>query len=278
MRWPGFRKVRRQVCKRIDRRIGELGLSDTASYRDYLEQRPDEWRVLDPLCRITISRFYRDKAVFRFLEQDVLPALARTTGERGEHELRCWSIGCASGEEPYTLALLWDAVILPAFPKTRLSITATDADPAMIERAEAGCYGTGSLKELPREWMDAGFEKPGNRYCVRENVREIVGFAVQDVRDTLPGGSFHLILCRNLVFTYFDEELQRQVLASIRERLLPGGALVVGIHESLPQGAAGFTPWSQKLGVYSLSEKQQTAGGDGEDGHDRADPLEPQVE
>src|SRR5438477_9810042 len=102
MRWDGFRKVRRQVCRRIERRSRELGLTDLAAYRDYLERRPDEWARLDALCRVTISRFYRDRETFAALEQEVLPALAR-----GGAEIEVWSAGCASGEEPYTLALLW---------------------------------------------------------------------------------------------------------------------------------------------------------------------------
>jgi chemotaxis protein methyltransferase CheR len=67
LRWPGFRKVRRQVCKRITRRIRELGLADVTTYRERLESVPEEWPELDALCRITISRFYRDRAVFDHL-------------------------------------------------------------------------------------------------------------------------------------------------------------------------------------------------------------------
>ena len=77
MRWPGFRKVRRQVCKRIDRRLRELGLPDLAAYRIRLGQDSTEWKFLDGACRITISRFYRDRGVFDALGANVLPALAR---------------------------------------------------------------------------------------------------------------------------------------------------------------------------------------------------------
>jgi hypothetical protein len=76
MRWPGFRKVRRQVCKRINRRIMELRLNDVESYRGYLQIHPDEWIYLDSLCRISISRFYRDKSVFDCIGDKVFPALA----------------------------------------------------------------------------------------------------------------------------------------------------------------------------------------------------------
>ena len=82
MRWPGFRKVRRQVCKRVDRRLRRLGLVGVAAYRAYLDDHPDEWSELDQLCRIPISRFYRDRGVFDLLRDDVLPSLAADTRAR----------------------------------------------------------------------------------------------------------------------------------------------------------------------------------------------------
>ena len=104
MRWPGFRKVRKQVCKRLGRRLKELGLVDTDAYRQYLVQQPEEWLILDRLCRVVVTRFYRDKRVFETLVEEVLPELATTALAAGDKTLRCWSIGSASGEEPYTLA------------------------------------------------------------------------------------------------------------------------------------------------------------------------------
>src|SRR5687767_6728995 len=101
MRWEGFRRVRRQVCRRIERRRRELGLDGLPAYRLYLEQHPDEWPVLDSLCRVTISRFYRDRGVFAFLEGEVLPAVAQGAVRDGRQALEAWSAGCASGEEPY---------------------------------------------------------------------------------------------------------------------------------------------------------------------------------
>jgi chemotaxis protein methyltransferase CheR len=93
LRWAGFRKVRGQVRKRIHRRLRELGLPDLAAYRAHLEREPDEWAQLAAMCRITISRFWRDRGVFDWLTGR-LPELA-TTGR-----LRAWSAGCAGGRAP----------------------------------------------------------------------------------------------------------------------------------------------------------------------------------
>jgi len=128
LRWAGFRKVRKQVCRRLARRINELGLPAVSAYRAYLDTHPEEWTIVDAFCPITISRFYRDRATFQALERDVMPALATAALARGDPTFRCWSIGCASGEEPYTVAMLWMLRLRHRFP-CRLQIIATDIDP-----------------------------------------------------------------------------------------------------------------------------------------------------
>lgn len=250
MQWRGFRKVRGQVCKRITARLRELELPDVEAYRSYVESNGDEWAVLDSFCRITISHFYRDREVFRFLGQEVIPELSGAALAQGDKELRCWSIGCASGEEPYTLALIWDLAVVRLFPSLKIRILATDADPVMIERAEDGCYAMSSLKDLPQEWTTLAFARQGDRYCIRAEERGKVAFLVQDIRKSAPEDRFSIILCRNLVFTYFDETLQRELLARLQGKLFAGGALVIGIHESLPTWSEGFAAWPGCPGVY----------------------------
>lgn len=255
LRWPGFRKVRRQVCRRIDRRLGELGLASGAAYRGYLEAHPEEWPQLDALCRVTISRFFRERAVFEALGERVLPELAADAAPRGV--LRAWSAGCASGEEPYTLAAIWEHAVRPAFPGVELRILATDVDGAVLRRARAAVYGESSLRGVPLEWRRRAFTRRGERYRVRPRLRELVTSAAHDVRDPPPDGPFGLALCRNLAFTYFDEARQREVAEHLARALRPGGALVVGAHESLPEGAVGFAPWLESLGVYRREDERQ---------------------
>jgi chemotaxis protein methyltransferase CheR len=206
--------------------------------------------VLDGFCRIGISRFYRDRSVFQFLEWEVLPRLAQLAGSDGESEIRCWSVGCARGEEPYTLAIVWRHGVAAQFPALGLTIVATDADAHAIRRAERGCYSAGSLKELPVEWRTAAFAARGDELCLKDEYRRHVTFLVQDIREGAPQGMFHFVLCRNLVFTYFDEALQGKTLQKLSEKLAPGGALLIGRLESLPAGSGGIEPWSRRLGVY----------------------------
>jgi chemotaxis protein methyltransferase CheR len=250
MRWPGFRKVRKQVCKRIDRRLKSLELSDIASYRTFLETHPSEWTVLDGFCRITISRFYRDRMVFERLRHVVLPNLAAAVLERGEDRLRCWSIGSASGEEAYTLNLIFYLELSARFPALNFHVVATDADEYLLERARTACYQSGSLRDLPSEWRESAFTKAGELYCLKDPFKTGIDFRQQDIRTTQPDESFHLILCRNLVFTYYEEELQQQILTRIISRLKSNGGFVIGKKEQLPGNSPNLIPWERKLGIY----------------------------
>jgi len=256
MRWRGFRKVRRQVRKRIVKRMAQLGLGDLAAYRDRLETHIDEWTILDSFCRISISRFYRDKAVYRHLGDRVIPTLAATALDRDNRRLRCWSIGCASGEEPYTLAIIWSRQLAAQFPRLDFQILATDADEAMLGRAARAEYPHTAVKDLPDEWIGSCFRHEGPVFHLLPELRSRVHFLRQDIRHQTPvdeGGepmTFHLVLCRNSVFTYFDEPTQQQVLGRIEEHIIAGGMLVIGKSEVLPVGDRSLACFQSNLKVF----------------------------
>lgn len=246
MRWAGFRKVRRQVCKRISRRIAVLGLDGAGAYRAYVDSHDEEWTTLDSLCRVTISRFYRDRGVFDALRSRVLPALVRAAAAGGRDRLRCWSAGCASGEEPYTLAIIWWHDRLPV----ALDVEATDADETLLERARVGRYAHSTLKDLPVELREWAFQRGVADYEIKESIRRGVHFSHRDIRTGPPPGHYDLILCRNLAFVYYNAHAQEAVLQSFRRVLLAGGVVVIGAHERLPGPAPGFEPFEGIPGVY----------------------------
>lgn len=258
-RWKGFRKVRTQVCKRIERRFRELRLNDLSEYKKYLEEQSQEWEVLDSLCFATISRFYRDRKVFQTLQNRVLPALAQQVAAQEEGEVRCWSVGCASGEEPYTLQIIWELFAQPqSKKKLAFRIIATDTDPKVLERTKMGCYPKGSLRELQEELgvdlIEKAFIETEKGLFLRENFKENVEFIKQDIRKVLPESTFHLILCRNLVFTYFEEDLQHAILHKIMEKLLPQGVLVIGSQESLPKGFPNIIPFADSPSLFQKKD------------------------
>jgi chemotaxis protein methyltransferase CheR len=249
MRWGGFRKVRSQVCKRISRRLDDLGLDDLEAYRSYLDSHDEEWNTLGSLCRVTISRFYRDRGMFEKLRSLLLPSIVEITAARGKYRVRCWSAGCASGEEPYTLAIMCDR-----YENTRMSfeIVATDADARMLARARAGRYNRSSLKDLPDELREKAFTIEDGKYAIKDRFKRAVEFQLRDIRDEPPPGFFDIIFCRNLAFTYYDGPGQEAVLDVIRRALVPGGFLVIGVHERLPSSGVGFRLFGGFTCVYQF--------------------------
>jgi len=250
LHWPGFRRVRGIVCKRVARRLRALGLADLDAYRALLERAPAEWSALEALCAIPVSRFWRDRAVFAALEHAVLPALAQTALAAGRDTLECWSAGCAGGEEPYSLSLLWQARLAQRFPELELRVLATDVDAAQLARAALGCYRGSSLKELPPELRTSAFERSGELLCLRPAFRAGVDFACRDIRGEPPKRIFDVVLCRNVVLTYFEPGLRQEVMQRIIGCLRPGGALVVGLHEAPPAGLATLAPWQELRAIW----------------------------
>ena len=227
-----------------------LSCPDVATYRLYLDEHPEEWARLDACCRITVTRFYRDKRVFQTLMDDILPELARSALARSARTLRVWSAGCASGEEPYTLAIGWQLQLAQRFPGLALDILATDADDGLLSRASEACYAWSAVRNLPSAWRSEAFQVHDGRYCLRPAFRTAVRFRCHDLRTPLHEDGFDLICCRNLAFTYFDHDLQLRVAHALHDRLLPGGVLVLGVHERLPEGGPDFSVISERLGLY----------------------------
>lgn len=254
LKWSGYRKVRRTVCKRIRRRMRMLGLLELAAYGRLLDESPEELARFDAYCRIPISRFFRDRGVFEALGATLLPHLAHRVAARGERAVRCWSAGCASGEEVFSLRLLWDLSPDPAYLKMRLIILGTDADEIMLRRAELACYSPGSFRDTPDDMVERAFEATGGLLCLRPAFRHDIEFRREDIRERQPDGPFDLIVCRNLVFTYFADDLQRRTLRQLAQRLLPGGLLMLGTHERLPTPAEAFVRTSDALPIWCKSE------------------------
>lgn len=260
MRWAGFRKVRNQVCKRLQRRIDQLQLKDLHAYRSYFDEHVEEWPELDKLCQITISRFYRDKMVFAFLEEQVFPKLLQTIKQRQETELRIWCAGSGAGEEPYTLALLWVMLFQSQYPAIKLSIVGTEINPEMIKRAQRACYPYSAIKNLPATWREAAFEESDDQFCLCAEYQRNIEFRCQDLRQKSATNEdksqFHLICCRNLAFTYFDEPVQEEIIKRLHDSLVDGGVLMIGVHEEPPSDCSIFKALSKRLGIYQKADRQ----------------------
>jgi chemotaxis protein methyltransferase CheR len=254
--WPGFRKVSKQVIRRMGRRVEELGLDGPLAYEEYLLGHPEEVPRMEEMLRITISCFWRDRSLWETLGDKLLPGMAREASERGADALRSLSAGCCSGEEPYTLRILWDLQVLPGLEhKLPLRITALDSSPEMLVRARKALYTYSSTRHLPPALRERAFTRARDMYQLRQEFREGVEFMRHDLRETPAAGPFDIILCRNLVLTYFSGELQAEVISGLIGIMRPGGALVTGVHESLPEGIMemGMASWEGHKCVYLKS-------------------------
>ena len=234
---------RRNIRRRVMQRMESLGIHDFPAYLARLRETPREREALRPLLTVTISRFFRNRKVFETLATHILSPLAA----KGR-PARAWSAGCASGEEAFTLRILWEE--LPG-PHPLLSIHATDIDEACLARATGGLYSESSLREVPGPIVERYFRREGGKYRLREDVVRSVTFRRHDLLFEPPPGAFDLILCRNAAFTYFASRRRSEIAESIASALPPGGVLVLGRTEKLPPGtSAWFTPACPSGNIY----------------------------
>ncbi|MGB3400968.1 MAG: CheR family methyltransferase, partial [Candidatus Deferrimicrobiaceae bacterium] len=235
--------IRRNIRRRVMRRMESVGIHDFRAYLSLLRRNPGELDALRPLLTVTISRFFRNRRVFETLVRDVLSPLAA----KGR-PARAWCAGCASGEEAFTLRILWEE--LPG-RNPPLAILATDIDDACLQRAGEGLYPESSLREVPRPIVERHFRKEDGRFRLREDIIRSVKFRNHDLQRNPPPGAFDLILCRNAVFTYFSTPRRVAVTGAITKALSPDGFLVIGRTEKLPrEAAAWFAPACRQDNIY----------------------------
>jgi chemotaxis methyl-accepting protein methylase len=221
--------LRRGLRRKLARRLEGLRLRGWEEYAALVEADPAVRAELAGLLGVTISRFWRNYSLWEYLAAHVLPGLC-------EAGARVWSCGCAGGEEPYSLALLWRE----RCPESPLYLLATDIDTTVLERAQEGHYGPGSLRELPSELRERYFRPERGGFRLSGEVKGMVRFRRHDLlREPPPAEApFSLILCRNLAFTYFGPEARVEAARKLAAALAPGGYLAVGRKERLPEGAA----------------------------------------
>jgi len=219
----------RCIRRRIAKRLRTSGAPDIAGYLALLATDDGELDALLATLSIHVSQFFRNPGTFLALERQVLPDLVKRAKLAGRHELRLWSVGCAGGEEPYSLALLIDE-LAPA--RIDVSILATDVSEPVLESARAALYEPARLTEVPPKVLARYFTAEGERYRLIERARTMVRFERHNVMTAAEFPLADLILCRN-VLIYFTREEQARILARFAAALPEGGALVLGRAETL---------------------------------------------
>ena len=216
--------------RRLAVRMRARGVHRYADYAALLDADPAEYQTLVQTITINVSKFYRNPEVWEAVRSVVLPDLL----ERGR-PVRVWSAGTATGEEPYTFAMLVREYLEIAGRIEQagaVDIQATDIDPPALEKARLGVYPDLAMVEAPADARARWFHPGGPPYRVRDEIKRMVRFTQGDlIRDPAPA-ELDLVFCRN-VFIYFERELQEELLTRFVDALRPKGWLVLGKVETL---------------------------------------------
>lgn len=214
--------------RRLAVRMRARAVHTYAEYGDLLRRDPHEYeRLLDALT-INVTKFFRNRETWDALARRFLPTLWT---ERGG--VRCWSAGCATGEEPYTVAiLLLEHAAATGGDVASCVVDATDLDPAVLRRAQEGAYRPPAFEEIPAPLVERYFAG-GDPRSVVPAVRDLVRLRQHDLlREPPPGAAYDLITCRNVVI-YFERPNQERLYQAFADALRPGGLLVLGKVETL---------------------------------------------
>ena len=243
------------VIRRIERRMGVHRLATIQGYAHYLEGNPAEVDLLFKELLIGVTSFFRDPAVWKLLEEEVIPSLLR-----GRPEGRCfraWVPGCSTGEEAYGLAITFREALARVQPPLHctLQIFATDLDQDAIARARQGFFKPGIAAEVGPKRLERCFSVEDGGYRVRKEIRDMVVFAPQNLIMDPPFTRLDLLSCRNLLI-YLAPELQKKLMQLFHYSLVPGGILCLGNSESVGTSADLFTPWGPKTHLFRRSQSR----------------------
>lgn len=254
--------------RRVAVRLRATGAGDYLEYLRVLKNDPEEYtRLLNELT-VNVTQFFRDKDVFQRLQDDVLPVLFKSKEEIGSSTIRVWSAGCATGEEPYSMAILVDHGLGAKKGRWNIRVLGSDIDIESIKAAKKGEYS--NVDTLGDMDIGAYFETAdtplGRLYRVRDPVKSMVRFERTDLLEEKESRRFDLVLCRN-VLIYFSRDVQSRIVEGLASKILKNGYLVLGKSETLGQRAGNlFEPTFPRERIYRyLADKGKPgAGGAGE--------------
>jgi len=241
------------IYRRIERRMSIHQIDRIASYVRYLQENSQEVELLFKELLIGVTSFFRDPLAWEQLRDKVIAGLL--TGRQTDIVLRAWSAGCSTGEEAYSLAIIFREALeqIQHTGKITLQIFATDLDRDAIDKARQGVYPANIAADVSPERLKRYFVKEDNRYRVSKEIRETVTFATQNIIMDPPFTKLDLLICRNLLI-YLTPELQKKLLPLFHYSLVPGGALFLGSAETISTFTDLFTPLDLKMRLFRRHE------------------------
>jgi two-component system CheB/CheR fusion protein len=240
---------RSTIYRRIERRMSLHQIDGLANYVRYLRENPGEIDLLFKELLIGVTSFFRDPAAWEHLKKEVMPALLSARSVGGV--LRAWVPGCSTGEEAYSLAMIFKEAVEPfqPFRNITLQIFATDLDGDAIEKARQGHYPDNIAADVSPERLRRFFVQDERGYRVSKDIREMVVFAPQNISIDPPFTKLDILSCRNLLI-YLSAELQKKLIPIFHYSLVPGGVLFLGSAETVGGFTELFAPLNGKTRLY----------------------------
>ncbi len=227
--------------RRIKVRMRAVGVQSYKEYEVYLRKNINEQIKLKDTLTINVSKFFRNKEVFDVIKNEIIPQM--------KEPIRCWSAGCSTGEEPYSIAIL-----LRECGKVG-NILGTDIDEDALRKAKEGVYTSFSMDEIPNEYLKKYFYEENGKYYLKDFIKNSVSFMALDFKDIDKlNMRFDIIFCRN-VLIYLTKEFQEKLVMKFYELLEKGGFLILGMAESIGFSKFGyFKPFKLRERIYRKNE------------------------
>jgi two-component system CheB/CheR fusion protein len=243
------------ILRRITKRTALNQIDSIDEYISFLQHNPAEIEKLYKDFLIGVTSFFRDKEVFESIEKKAIPHLMETRLEK--QELRIWICGCSTGEEAYSLAILFREALEKNKQFIKVMIFASDIDKESIEFARNGIYSESSLAEVSKERLSHYFLRKENGYQLKKEIREMVVFAHHNVIKDPPFSKMDMISCRNLLI-YMNSDLQKRIIPLFHYSLNNDGILLLGTSESIGDYASFFSVFDSKVKIYKKKRENST--------------------
>ncbi len=223
---------------RLQKRINFLGIKTFEEYLDYVKfnhNRRAELKYLYEVITINETFFFRNQPQLDALVSSIIPDLLKNPAKLSKNKIRIWSAASSSGEEAYSIAILFQELIKPKYPYLSIEVIGTDINHAVVDTAQKGIYKEYSIRNTPAYYLKKYFKNDNGRYILDESIKRMVSFKVMNLYDEAAMRSmmgYDVIFCAN-VLIYFDQTSKTKVVSQLYNSLIKGGYLFIGYSETL---------------------------------------------